>query len=177
MKRAALLFLAAIMVQPAPSPYKPADEGSSVEFKIKNLGIGVSGTLAGLSGIILFDPAHPADAAFDVSIDANTVNTGSDMRDEHLRAETYFDVKAYPRIRFVSTRVTASTKKDVLFVFGKLAIKGQTKDINFPFTASAVADGYLFEGSFTMNRREFGVGGASIISDNLEVKLHVLARK
>src|SRR5580693_9516283 len=83
--------------------YKPEDQGSSVLFKIRNLGFNVSGSFSGLDGNIQFDPNNLATCNFDVSIDANTVNTDNNMRDNHLRNETYFDVKNYPRIRFVST--------------------------------------------------------------------------
>src|SRR5580692_2210099 len=90
--------------------YKPADQGSSVQFKIRNLGFNVNGSFSGLDGNIQFDPNNLTTANFDVSIDANTVNTDNNMRDNHLRNETYFDVKNYPRIHFVSTKITTSNK-------------------------------------------------------------------
>ncbi len=172
-----LLYLAVSMSgQLVQVKYKPTDSGSSVQFKIKNLGFNVTGSFTGLDGTVAFDPARPTEAAFDVSVDANTVNTDNNMRDDHLRADGYFDVKKYPRIRFVSVKVTASSKKNVFFIFGKLTIKDQAKDVSFPFTATPSGAGYLFKGSFNINRRDFGVGGASIISDNLEVTLSILAR-
>jgi polyisoprenoid-binding protein YceI len=157
--------------------YKPVDNGSTIEFKIKNFGINTGGSFTGLQGNIIFDISHLNTANFDVSIDANTINTGIDMRDNHLRNDSYFDVKNYPRIHFVSTKVTPSTKAGILFIFGKLTIRNQTKDISFPFTATATNDGYLFKGVFNINRRDFGVGGVSIISDDLEVQLSILAKK
>jgi polyisoprenoid-binding protein YceI len=157
--------------------YKPVDNGSSIQFKIRNFGINTGGSFIGLQGNISFDINHLNDANFDVSIDANTINTDNNMRDNHLRTDTYFDVKNYPRIHFVSTKVTPSTKTGILFIFGKLTIKNQTKDISFPFTATATSDGYLFKGVFSLNRKDFGVGGTSIISDNLEVELSIMARK
>ena len=157
--------------------YKPADQGSSVQFKIKNLGFNVNGSFSGLDGNIQFDPNNPAASNFDVTVDANTVNTDNNMRDNHLRNETYFDVKNYPRIRFVSTKITTSNKSGILFIFGKLTIKNQTKDISFPFTATSANDGYLFNGTFKINRRDFNVGGASTISDELEVSLNILSKK
>ena len=157
--------------------YKPEDQGSSVQFKIKNLGFNVNGSFSGLDGNIQFDLNNLAASNFDVSIDANTVNTDNNMRDNHLRGETYFDTKNYPRIRFASTKITTSNKTGTLFIFGKLTIKNQTKDISFPFTATPSNDGYLFKGSFKINRKEFGVGGSSTISDELEVSLDILSKK
>lgn len=158
--------------------YIPTDSGSSVKFKIKNLGISITGSFTGLKGKIQFDPANLAITSIDATIDANTVNTGIDARDNHLRKVEFFDVKNYPQIRFVSTRVTPSNKTGVLFVFGKLTIKGVTKDISFPFTATPQNGGFLFNGEFKLNRRDFTVGGSSFtMADNVTVQLNILAPK
>jgi len=157
--------------------YKPLDNGSSVQFKIKNFGINTGGSFTGLQGNIRFDPGHPDNALFEISMNANSVNTGNDMRDNHLREQTYFDVKKYPVIRFVSTKVTPSASGGEFIISGKLTIKDHTKDISFPFTATPTGDGYLFKGTFTINRKDFEVGGTSTISNSLEVQLSVLAKK
>lgn len=177
MKKIVLMIIIVLTGNLAMAQYKLIDNGSSIQFKIKNFGININGSFTGLQGNIKFDIAHLNDANFDVSIDANTVNTSNEMRDNHLRNDTYFDVKNYPRIHFVSTKITASAKPGVQFIFGKLTIKNQTKDISFPFTATANNDGYLFKGSFNINRKDFGVGGTSVISDNLEVQLSILTKK
>src|SRR5689334_14954299 len=143
----------------------PVDSASEVTFKIKNLGFNTGGSFSGLAGTITFDPDNPDGCSFDVHIDANTVNTGVEMRDDHLRGNDYFDVKNHPQIRFVSQKVTGSKKNGTLFVSGKLTIKGITKEISFPFTAQPVKDGYLFNGEFKINRRDFKVGGGSTVSD------------
>ena len=168
------LILSAVVVG---QTFIPSDEKSSVKFRIRNFGFNVTGSFKGLQGIIQFDPNDLSKSSFDVSIDANTVNTGIDMRDEHLRAEEYFDVKTYPKIRFVSTRIAPSNKSGTLFVFGKLTIKNTTKDISFPFTAKPENDGYVFNGEFKINRRDFGVGGSSAASNDLTVILSVIVNK
>jgi len=177
MKRFFLLLTCGMIGFFANAQYKPVDLGSSVHFKIKNFGFNVSGSFSGLDGRIEFDPDNLSTASFDVSIDANSINTDNNMRDNHLREDTYFDVKNYPRIHFVSTKVTPSNKQGILFIFGKLTIKKTTKDISFPFTATPSGDGYLFKGDFKLNRRDYDVGGSSTISDNLELSLSVLAKK
>ena len=59
-----------------------------------------------------------------------------------------------------------------------LTIKGTTKEISFPFKATAKGDDYLFEGEFPLNRRDFNVGGGSLtMSDHLTVSLKVLSKK
>ena len=176
MKNIALLILACFAGKWAPGQFKPVDAASSVQFKIKNLGFTINGSFSGLQGTIKFDPTHLADATVDVSIDANTVNTDNSMRDDHLRKSDYFDVKNYPLIRFVSTGIASSNKARVFFISGKLTMKDHTRDISFPFTAKPSTEGWLFNGSFTVNRREFDIGGASIIADNLEVSLNIIAK-
>lgn len=158
--------------------YKPVEEKSTVKFKIKNFGFNtVTGSFKGIQGTIRFLPENLAASAMDVTVDAKTVNTGINLRDNHLRKEEYFDVKKHPLIRFVSVRITPSSKTGTLFMFGKLTIKNVTRDISFPFTATEQDGGYLFNGEFKINRIDFGVGESSSVSDNLTVVLNVFGAK
>ena len=157
--------------------YTPVDDGSRVHFVIDNFGIATGGDFKGLSGTIKYDPSNPTTADFDVNIDASTVNTDIESRDNHLRRKEYLDVKNYPKLSFKSTRITKANKDGYLYMFGTITIKGVTKEINFPFTVTAKNGGYLFEGSFKLNRRDFGVGKSSIsLSDDLTVSLSVFAK-
>ncbi|MFT3705025.1 MAG: YceI family protein [Agriterribacter sp.] len=169
-----LLFVTAVWAQ----RYKPVNEGSEVKFKIKNFGVNISGSLAGLNGDITFFADSIAAASFDVTVDSKTINTGIDQRDEHLRKPEFFDTDKFPQLHFVSTKITTSTNKAYLYIFGKLTIKDVTKEISFPFKATPKGDDYLFEGEFTINRRDYNVGSGSItMADNLTVNLNVLAKK
>lgn len=170
----AISFQATLMAQ----NYVPADSVSQVNFKIKNFGISVGGSFRGLQGTIVFDPSNLPASRFEVHVDAASVNTGIDMRDEHLRREEYFDVKDYPHIKFTSTRITPGTKSGWLFIFGNLTLKNVTKEINFPFKANRIGEDYVFEGEFKLNRRDFGVGGGSMVmSDNVTISLAIHAKK
>ena len=155
--------------------YKPTDQGSSLQFTIKNFGFNVTGTFKRLQGDITFDPANATSAAFDVTVDASTVNTDNSLRDSHLKGDSYFDVTHYPTIHFVSTQVTG--KNGSYKITGKLTIKKTTKMISFPFNATPGGNGYVFKGSFDINRKDFDVGGTSTISDELTVTLNIAARK
>lgn len=175
MKKIIMLLLIAFTTKAGWAQYKPVEQGSSLKFTIKNLGFGVDGSFTGFDGSITFDPQNTATATFDVSVNAATVNTDNNLRDEHLKADGYFDVKNNPRIRMVSDKITG---KNGSYVFnGQLTIKGKTKPVSFPFTSSAVSDGLVFKGSFKINRRDFGVGGTSTISDELQVNLNIIAKK
>ncbi|TAH05085.1 MAG: polyisoprenoid-binding protein [Sphingobacteriales bacterium] len=158
--------------------YTPADAGSAITFKIKNLGVTVNGSFTGLKGNIVFDAAALSNSQFNVSLTAASVNTGINARDNHLRKEAYFNAPQYPQISFVSTRITGSTVAGTYFVFGKLTIKNTTKEISFPFTVMPEQSNLRLKGSFKINRRDYGVGGSSLtMSDDLTVNLDVLAQR
>ena len=157
--------------------YKPTDQGSVIGFEIKNFGFNTKGTFGGLDGTINWNPKDPEKAVFDVSIGAATINTDNDLRDEHLRKDSYFDTEKYPRIRMVSTGISGPDKSGHYTFNGKLTIKSTTRDIEFPFIATPMVDDYIFKGEFSIDRKDFDVGGSSTISNSLKVSLTVLAKK
>lgn len=157
--------------------YSPDVNGSEVKFSIKNFGLNVNGNFKGLRGKLSFNPSNPPASSLSASVDAASVNTGNNSRDNHLKKEEYFDVAKYPLISIASTKITNSTKAGDFFMEANITIRGVTKRVSFPFTASPKDKGYLFEGQFKLNRRDFGVGGKSLVlSDNLTVSLSVLAK-
>ena len=154
---------------------KPVDSENAITFVIKNLGINTKGELSGLKGAIEWNEENPTDSKFMVTVAVSTINTGIDARDSHLKKEEYFDVEHYPEIKLVSSGIAKSANGFVMN--GTLIIKGISKNISFPFTVTKKADGYLFNGKFNINRRDFNVGGNSVVmSDNVEVSLNVTAK-
>lgn len=171
-------FVLSVSLLHAQATYTPVDADSKVHFVIKNFGIRVGGDFSGLKGTIKFDPASFGSSVFDVTVDANTVDTDNSSRDGHLRKEDYFDVATFKTIHFKSTKVVLSSVKGRFYVYGDLTMKGVTKPVEFGFGATPKDGGYIFDGEFTINRRDFGVGGSSIsLSDELTVSLSVLAKK
>mgnify|MGYP002152002521 CR=1 FL=1 len=178
MKKIYLAFLFACVCTAliAQTILTPTDAGSTVHFTIKNFGLKTSGDFTGLKGAIKFDPNNLAGSSFDITVDANSVNTGNKSRDNHLRKEEYFDVAKYPVLHFKSTKVNSI--KEIYFVEGTITIKSIIKVISFPFKASPQdGGGFLFQGLFELNRRDFGVGGNSaVLGDNVKVTLTVFAK-
>lgn len=179
MKKVLLVFIVIIFTGCLfAQSYSPVDDSSVAKFSIKNFGLSVSGSFTGLRGKIIFNPADLAASSISATVNASTINTGNELRDKHLKKEEYFDIGKYPLISFVSTRISNSTQAGVLFMEGKITIKDITKAISFPFTVTARPPGYLYQGTFKLNRRDFGVGGSSMVmSDNLIVSLSVFAKK
>jgi len=175
MKKLITLILIIGIMPLCRAQYKPVSQGSAVKFTIKNLGFNVDGNFSGLDGNINFDTQNPAASSFDVTINAASINTDNSLRDEHLKGDGFFDIKNYPRIRLASSQISGNNG-NYLFK-GQVTIKGKSQPLSFPFTASALADGLAFKGSFKLKRRDFGVGGISTVSDELEVSLNVIAKK
>jgi polyisoprenoid-binding protein YceI len=147
---------------------------NAITFRIKNFGIAVEGSVSGLTGDIKFDPQNLADALFDVSVDAASIDTGISMRDKHLGKAEYLDVKNFPRMKFVSIVVVKADKPNLWLMTGELTIKGIAKKISFPFYVSRQDEINNFRGEFTINRRDFGVGGKSIsMDDEILITLNV----
>ena len=157
--------------------YIPVDETSSIVFAIKSFGINTSGSFKGLKGTIAFEPENIFSSSFNVNVDAKTISTSITARDNHLKNEEYFDVMKFPLISFVSSKLISKGDKKNYIVEGKLMIKGIVKEISFPFVVEEQPNGFLFTGSFSLNRKDFTVGKSSLmLSDKLNVSLKVFAK-
>jgi polyisoprenoid-binding protein YceI len=144
---------------------------SSITFRIKNAGLNVDGSFSGLESEIKFDPLKPGEANIKASVSSKSVNTGTEMRDNHLRKPEYFDAEKFPRIILQSTKIDKTGPISYNGHF-KLTMKGVTKDVLIPFNFMKLNDRTEIKGSFSLNRRDYGVGGKSIsMADNLTVTI------
>jgi polyisoprenoid-binding protein YceI len=158
--------------------YSPKDDKQAVSFGIKNFGVTVKGSFTGLQGSIIFNAAKVAGASFAVTVDAATINTDNGSRDGHLKKEEYFNVAQFKKISLVSSAIKQLPGQSNYLFEGVVTIKGTSKIISFPFTALPNSEGFTFKGSFKINRRDFKVGGSSLVlSDNLTVFLQVATKR
>ncbi|MEM6844998.1 MAG: YceI family protein [Bacteroidota bacterium] len=144
------------------------------DYSIQFSGSGAEGTFSGLSGTIVFDPDALGQARFDVTVDASTIETGNNTKNKHARGDSWFDVEKYPNIQFRSSKVTASGNQYQMT--GMLTLHGTEKEISFPFTFSQNGNSGVFEGSFTVDREEYGIEGPFIsfmVGDDFTVSLKV----
>lgn len=175
-RKTGVLLCFLILFQFAQGQIHPVPGESSVRFTIHNFGFKTGGSLSAPEGEILFSPEDPGKSFFHVEIKAESINTDNESRDAHLKEEEYFDVKNYPLIRFVSSSVRPSGKGGEYVAVGLLTIKKTSREIEIPFKAEKKENGWLFTGSFKMNRRDYGVGGSSTLSNELTVDIIVNAR-
>lgn len=172
-----LFFIFSINLVAIAQSLKPSDNDSKINFTIKNMGMDVEGSFKGLSGKMLFNPSNLKTSMFDVSVDVNTVNTGIEKRDAHLKKSDFFDLKKYPVINIKTTSIQAKGN-DVFFAKAVLTMHGVSNNIQFDFIAKPVTNGYNFKGGFTINRKDYGVGGNSMVmGDNVKVSMDVVGKK
>lgn len=155
------------------------------QFSIKHLGIStVRGVFGKTTGTVQYDPKDPGKTVIEATIDAATVNTHVDARDNDLRGPNFFDVAKYPTITFKSTGVE-STGEGKLKVTGDLTIRGTTKqvvlDVEGP-TAPVQDKNTMKMGATAttkINRFDFGVNGAKSTAGsdvNITIDIELVAQ-
>jgi polyisoprenoid-binding protein YceI len=135
------------------------------QFSIRHMGIStVRGSFNKTTGVVQYDPKNPSATVIEATIDAGTINTRIDARDNDLRSATYFDVEKFPTITFKSKRVEANGAGK-LKVTGDLTIKGVAKevvlDVEGPGEAMKDPGGKVHMGASantTVKRTDFGIG-------------------
>lgn len=101
---------------------------SSVSFKARHLDISwIHGRFNEVDGKFAIDRENPSKSTFQLSVKTDSVDTGNQKRDEHLRQPDYFDTKQFPTIEFKSTSV--KTIDGGYEVTGDFTMHGTTKKI------------------------------------------------
>jgi polyisoprenoid-binding protein YceI len=149
---------------------------SEIGFKVKHLMIStVKGNFGTFSGDI------QEDGSVFVSINTNTINTGSIDRDNHLKSADFFNSKENPTITFAG-----KMSEDMTTVTGSVTIKGITKEIelNTEYNGMNVDPWgntkYGWEITGTINRNDFGLTwnapletGGVLVSENVTLTMDI----
>lgn len=105
---------------------------SQVEFAVKHMMFSkVRGSFQELSGALEIDPGDPSGSAVSVEIDAASIDTGEEDRDQHLRSEDFLHAEEHPTLSFRSRRVEGEVREagDDVRVVGDLTIRGTTREV------------------------------------------------
>lgn len=163
---------------------------SQVEFTVKHMMITkVRGRFSDLEGVITVDESEPENSGVEVTIDAASLDTRQEDRDEHLRSGDFLDVENYPELTFRSTRVEGLTLEEgsQFKVIGDLTIRGTTKQVELDATFEGRGQDpwggqrAAFSADTAIDRRDFGLewnqtletGGVLV---GHEVKIHLEAQ-
>lgn len=180
MKRIALAFAlaTAFAAQAAEYTQVQADK-SAINFTYKQMGVAVDGKFKRFSSQLAFDPARPASASASFDVDLASVDTGAPEGDDEVAGKPWFNTKAFPTARFVSTGVKplGGNKYEVT---GQLSIKGKTQPVVVPATFTAQGKSGVFDGSFSIRRADFSIGEGSwakfdIVANDVLIKFHITA--
>ncbi|MEM9270690.1 MAG: YceI family protein [Pseudomonadota bacterium] len=141
MKLASLLLAGAMTLSPAAYAVDWTLDKSHtfIGFSVNHLGFSETrGTFSEFDAEISYDPADISSAAVTFTIDAASINTFWEARDNHVKGADFLDVENHPTITFVSTGVT-STGENTATLTGDMTIKGTTQEVSFDVTKAAMA--------------------------------------
>ena len=184
------MLIVAIMALPAlanAAQWSIDADHSNVGFKVRHLMVSnVRGSFEKYSGSVDINEKDITKSKLEATIDAASINTNVQKRDEHLRSADFFDVAKYPTMSFVSKKWTQAGN-GALKVTGDLTIHGVTREVILdvaPFSKESKDPwGNLRSGTSattTINRKDFGLvwnkalelGGVTV-GDEVNIALEV----
>ena len=143
-----------------------ADDHSSASFAVRHMMVTwVRGFFTRVTGALRFDPINVAAATLEVEIEAASLFTGVEQRDNHLKSPDFLEVEKYPTIIFKSIRVEP-VALDQAWVHGDLTIRGVTLPVVLDARWSGPArfndegtvyTSFGFQGRTMINREDFGM--------------------
>lgn len=160
---------------------------SNVEFAVKHMIVStVKGSFQNVEGKVVWDGHNIETASVEALIDAASVTTYNDMRDNHLRTNDFFNTEVTPTIVFRSNRIDVEGDGEFK-IHGDLTVR----DVTHPVVLDAEFDGLIekdgyggrraaFSASTTINRKDYGVNWNGVIegvgvavSEKVKVTLHI----
>jgi polyisoprenoid-binding protein YceI len=152
---------------------------SSAQFSVRHLGVStVRGAFTKVSGSAKFDAADPSKTSLDASIEASSVDTRVEMRDNDLRSPNFLEVQKYPTITF-HAKQTKSAGSGKLQITGDLTIHGVSKEVTLDVDgpSAPIKDPWGNQrigasASTKINRKDFGVNGApGVVGDEITITI------
>lgn len=157
---------------------------STALFRIHHFGASyVIGRFEQVAGTVAFDPANDATGSVAVTIQAASVSTANQKRDDHLRSPDFFDARQFPTLGFTST-AWKKTGDGQYEVTGDLSIHGVTKPVTVTATRSLGKNPMNqqellgFEAEFTIKRSDFGMAAmVGPIADEVRITVEIEANQ
>lgn len=160
-------------------PYMLDISHSNVGFKVKHMVVStVTGKFNDFSG--QFDVDNGVFKSLEGTIDASSINTGIQKRDDHLRSDDFLGADKFKNIKFVMKKATPDK------IIGDLTIRDITKEVTLDLDyGGAVKDpwggervGFTLEGK--ISRKAFGLKwndlvetGGAIVGDEIRLVVEI----
>jgi polyisoprenoid-binding protein YceI len=152
---------------------------SSVTFSVK-ASVSLNGTFEKWDSTMTFTSSDLATGVLDIKIQADSVSTGSGMKDGKLKGKDFFDVKQDPVITFHSTKFT-QTGPNTIEVDGDFTIRGATKPEKLLFTVTGAGTGTgEVKGTMAFDRKDYGMNKGIpfvTIADRVEVTVDLKGKR
>ena len=160
---------------------------SKVGFEVSHLVVSsVEGSFKKFEGTFAVSDTLSKDAKgykAAVTVDTDTVDTGIEKRDGHLKSADFFDAKTFPKMTFVSTSVEVAGDKK-LKLKGDLTIKNKTKPVVFDVVYKGTVNAYdkkraAFKATTDISRKDFGltwndvVEAGPVVGDTVTIALTI----
>lgn len=155
-------------------------EASSLSFGYSQMNVKMDGRFSELKAPeFSFDTEKPEAAKVVLEVVLSGIDAGYEEANTELEKEEWLALAAHPLATFTSSKVEASG--DGYLVTGDLSIKGKTQQVKVPFDFKQEGEAGVFDGSFTFQRADFGIGEGqwkdfSIVANEIVVNFHVVAK-
>ena len=162
-----------------PTQWQLDDSHTRVGFSVEHLGFStVMGHFSDVDGTVQFDLKNPNQTQFNFVIDTDSIDTGWEARDEHLRTDEFFNAEQYPTATFKSTQVNFVNPQQAK-VTGDFTLLGQTKPLTLNLTLKKIDDSPLtkepvigFRATGNIDRTAYGMDAyAQGITTNVPIQI------
>ena len=151
---------------------------TAAQFSVRHMGIStVRGAFTKVSGTVDYDPTNLSKTSIDATIEATSVDTRVEMRDNDLRSANWFDVAKFPTLTFKSKSVQLAGEGK-LKITGDLTIHGVTKEVvldvdgpSAPVTDPRGTSHVGASATTKIQRTEFGVGTNPMVGDDITITI------
>jgi len=157
----AVFFFLAFAVFPSLSRaqvpvFKITTEDSSIKFAVK-ASVKVSGTFDKWDATLTYPSTDPTTGVLEIKIQADSVDTGSGMKDGKLKSKDFFNADQDPLITFLSKKIV-QTGPTTFDVQGDFTIRGATKPQTLTLTVSGAGTGTgNIRGTMVFDRKDYGM--------------------
>ena len=159
--------------------FEIAPDASTIKFFVK-ASIELEGTFDKWDATLVFTSTDISTGVLDVRIRADSVDTGSSMKDDTLKSEDFFNVDQDPYITFHSTKIV-QTSPDIIEVHGDFTIRGVTKPEKLSLKVAGAGTGSgEIKGTMAFDRRDYGMDSGIPfirIADRVEVTVNLSVKR
>jgi polyisoprenoid-binding protein YceI len=142
--------------------------------------VALEGTFDKWDASMTFTSPDVTTGVLDIKIQAESVNTGSGMKDGKLKSKDFFDVKQDPLITFHSDKVV-QTGPTTVEIPGTFTIRGVSKPetLTFAITGKGTGSGEI-KGTMAFDRKDYGMNKGIpfvTIADRVEVTVDLKGKR